>query len=195
MNKIRTIVLMAVIFALNASASASEMSLDEPQRQALQRDFPNSRVLSTCIGNYSGNSPNELVLSVTSVSDTASAAISRVGLTFSNHQWTVHHIDDELKRDLAVSHSSPLEKWDPSTDPEKFARAVKCKVTLKSDKTFSMKGKLFGRAPFFAVPKIQKGSAANACFGSSAEYNNWDCVAYDSHQRRFRLWYQQVFAD
>lgn len=195
MKKIKISFLMALTFSLCASAWAAETRLDEPQQKALQHDFPNSKILSTCTGNYSGNSSNELVLSVTSDSYTASPAISRVGLTFSNNQWTVHHIDDELKKDLAISHSSPLEKWDPSTDTEKFARAVKCNVTLKSDKTFSMKGKLFGRAPFFSVPKIQKGSAANTCFGSSAEYNNWDCVAYDPQQRRFRLWYQQVFAD
>ena len=147
------------------------------------------------MGNYSGNSPNELVLSVTSASDTDDPVTSRVGLTFSENQWTVHHIDDELKKDSAISHSSHLEEWNHSNDPEEFARAVKCNVTLKSDETFSMNGKLFGRAPFFAVPKVQKGAAASTCFSSSAEYNNWDCVAYDSHRRRFRLWYQQVFAD
>lgn len=214
MKKPRTSVLMALVFALCASASASETNLvessptgagvsnaagltrlNEPQRQALQREFPNLKILSTCMGNYSGNSPNELVLSVTSASDTASPATSRVGLTFSDNEWTVHRIDVEIKADSAVSHASHLDQWNHPADPEKFAHTVKCNVTLNSDKTFSRNGKLLDRAPFFKMPKIRKGSAANTCFSSSAEYNNWDCVAYDPQQRRFRLWYQQVFAD
>jgi hypothetical protein len=215
MKKISTSALMLLAFSFFVSASASETTsggflpagasvgdavgltrLMGPQLRALERDFPNSKILSTCRGNYSGNSPDELVLTVTSASDTArNRAISRVGLTFSDNEWSIHRIDVEIKMDSAVSHASHIDEWDHPADPEKFAKTIKCNVVLNSDKTFSQNGKLLGRPPFFKLAEMGKRSVTNACFSSSAEYNNWDCVAYDARQRRFRLWYQQVFAD
>jgi hypothetical protein len=170
--------------------------LIEPQRRALERAFPNSKILVVCKGNYSGNSPNELILTVTSASHTANRGpVSRVGLIFSDNEWRIHSIDGEIKMDSAISHASHLDEWNNPADPEKLANSVKCNAVLKTDKDLSNNGKLLGRAPFFNPAKIGKRSGTNACFSSSAEYNNWDCVAYDPRQRRFRLWYQQVFAD
>lgn len=198
MKKMQAGVLIVAVFTLCASASASEIGrLDAPQRQALQRAFPDAKILSACMGNYSGNSPRELVLALASASGAADPAISRVGMTLSNHQWTVHRIDHEMMKDAAVSDHSHIEQWiDPSEqEPEKLALKVKCDVNLHADKTFSHNGKLLGRPLFFQAHAVPKGFAANACFPSDTHYNNWDCIAYDPKAGRFRLWYQQVFAD
>ena len=72
-------------------------SLIEPQRRALERAFPNSKILVVCKGSYSGNSPDELILTVTSAIHTANVdPISRVGLIFSDNEWRIHSIDLSL---------------------------------------------------------------------------------------------------
>lgn len=198
MKKTHTFVLMAAAFYFCSSASATQIRrLDKAQWQALQREFPNSKVLSACMGNYTGNSPHEMVLSVASRSGATGPTISRVGITLSNNQWTVHRIDDELKTDSAVSDHSNIDKWiDPAiAEPARLAQRVKCDAKLTTDKTFSYNGTLLGRPLFFQAYTVPKGSAASTCFPSDVQYNNWDCIAYDPAERRFRLWYQQVFAD
>lgn len=198
MIKVQTGFLTLVISLLGASASASDGPLSDPQRRAFDHDLPNSKVLSTCGGNFSGNSPDEMVLTLASASDTAKTKtvhVHRVGLTLSDNKWNVHSIDDELMKDASVSDSSHIEQWNHPADPEKYAQKVKCNVRLSSDKLFSQNGKPLGRPLFFKAPASQKGLTANTCFSTVAEYNNWDCVAYDPKHGRFRLWYQQVFAD
>jgi hypothetical protein len=194
--KVQTGCSVLVFSLLCASASAYDRSLSDRQQRAIDRSFPNSKILSICSGNFSGNSPDEMILTLVAASNaTEPNAVHRVGLTFSDNKWNVHSIDNELMKDSSLSNSSHVEQWNHPADPEKFAQNVKCNVSLRYDKLFSQNGKPMGRPLFFKAPNSQKGVTANTCFSTVAEYNNWDCVAYDPKQSRFRLWYQQVFAD
>jgi hypothetical protein len=105
-------------------------------------------------------------------------------LVLTGDKWALHDIDQELLQDERLSNSFPVD-WPPSR-----AGATKCSARPARDRDLSNAGRPLGRA-LFALPV----GRANACFATSDEYNNWDCVAYSPSQGRFKLWYQQVFAD
>jgi hypothetical protein len=170
---------------LAAAHAALVMTLAPGQAAALATNYPEAQIVAACAGNFSGAGERETVLGIWT------DRLHRVGLVLDGGKWQVHDIDLELRKDEPVSHSFPL-AWEHKVDDGGFHGAMKCKVNLREEPDLSQGGKVLGRPPFFRLGAAQQ---ANACFGTSNEYNNWDCVAFDPKQRRFRLWYQQVFAD
>jgi hypothetical protein len=163
--------------AFAADQAASQL-LPE-QKTLLDREYPGARIVFACNGNFSGSSGHEKMLALATPAGTRSPA--RVGLVLERGAWALHHIDKELLGDSRLSRHFPLD-W--------TGAAVKCSATPGRDPDLGNDGKPLGRS-FFRLGA----GAANACFATSEQYNNWDCVGYSPRERRFRLWYQQVFAD
>jgi hypothetical protein len=164
-----------------ASAPAPFASRLLPQQKALlDRNYPGARIVAACSGNFSGQSGQEKVLALTLASHTR-ASPARVGLVLEHGAWTLHDIDKELLGDSKLSRHFPLD-W--------AGTGTKCSAAPGRDPELGQDGKPLGRSLF----RLGAG-VANACFATSEEYNNWDCVAFSPRERRFRLWYQQVFAD
>jgi hypothetical protein len=156
-----------------------------PEQQALvERAYPGAQLVSACGGNFSGKSAQELVLGLLTPEATEKQRVIRVGLVLAGDKWTLHDVDQELLQDERLSHSFTMD-W-----PLSQAGEYKCSAAPAREIGLNNAGKPLGRA-FFTLPA----GRANACFATSDTYNNWDCVAYSASQRRFRLWYQQAFAD
>jgi hypothetical protein len=167
-----------------APASGLAARLSPEQRALIERAYPGALLFSACSGNFSGRSGQEQVLGLVTPEATEKHRVIRVGLVLAGDKWTLHDVDQELLQDERLSHSFPMD-W-----PLSRASEYKCSASPARDRDLSYAGKPLGGA-LFALPA----GRANACFATSDEYNNWDCVAYSPSQRRFRLWYQQVFAD
>lgn len=171
-------------------------ALNQPQQHLLDQSFPKSTILSICSGNFSGQSNQEVTLVIAPSSPQPPANnILRIGLILSKNGWIIHEIDNEIKLDAALSNSSRLQDWNHTGGQGELSGKVKCNVVLKRENGLNDKGKILGRNPFFTLGQASKAPLANTCYSSSAEYNNWDCIAYDPRKNRFRLWYQQVLAD
>jgi hypothetical protein len=175
----------AEVGAIAATHAALAAALAPGQAAALAAAWPGFRIVARCPGNFSGASRQEAIVGIWT------GTLHRVGLVAQAGKWQLHDIDRELLNDEPVTHSFPL-AWDHKVDASGFHGQMKCNVTLGREPDLSLEGKPLGPPPLFS---LRAGQQANACFGSSEQYNNWDCVAFDPAQRRFRLWYQQVFAD
>jgi hypothetical protein len=173
--------IVSIVVAGSAAASDSGAMLDAQQLSLLNSTYPASEIIFDCQGNFSGASSNEHVLGIRQ----AGQAPIRVGLVLDGGKWTFHDIERELSTDKLPPHYWP-QRWEASNGGD--WGAPKCNVEARHDPDLSDNGKLLDR-PLFALRRGQ----ANACFNTSQQYNNWDCVAYRKGQ--FRLWYQQVFAD
>jgi hypothetical protein len=171
--------------ALASAHTTMSAQLAPGQAAALAASYPDYRIVARCAGNFSGASAQEAIVGIWT------GSLHRIGLVAQAGKWQVHDIDRELLKDEPVSHSFPL-AWDHKLDASGFHGLMKCNVVLRSEPAMSSGGKPLGPPPLFS---LRAGQKSNACFASSAEYNNWDCLAYDPAQQRFRLWYQQVFAD
>jgi hypothetical protein len=180
----------------NAQTARTEERVPEPsilpadQMALIEAKYPNHAVRGACQGNFTGNSEKETVIVLRSKSDQKTDKDIRAAVVYEKNKPTIHSIDEELTKDLKISSSVPL-TWIGATDG-----TVKCNANPIADPQMSDHGKLLGHRPFFNLP-VSKGSgrASSVCYATSHEYNNWDCVAYDRKQRRFRLWYQQSLAD
>jgi hypothetical protein len=175
-------VLAGALAQVPDSPPALAARLSPEQQAVVEHAYPGARLVSACGGNFSGRSGQEQVLGL--VGPEAAQRLIRVGLVLAGDKWALHDIDQELLKDERFSHAFPLD-W-----PLSRVGDTKCSARPARDRDLSNAGRPLGRA-LFALPA----GRANACFATSDEYNNWDCVAFSPAQGRFRLWYQQVFAD
>lgn len=174
------LVAATVLFAGSAAADSPVPTLDAQQLYLFKAAYPGAEIIFDCPGNFSGASDREHVLGIARPGQ----APSRVGLTLDTGKWIFHDIEAELKSDkLPARHHAYAWEAPPG------GAAPKCNVQPARDADLSDHGKPLGEKPLF----ILRPGQANACFASSGEYNNWDCIAFRKSQ--FRLWYQQVFAD
>jgi hypothetical protein len=164
------------------------------QRAAIAKVYPDFRILKLCPGSFSGAKRNELVLGLwkpLESSEPGKREVHRVGLLWSGSAWVVHNIDDEIQKDESVSRSFPL-NWEYAFTDKGFTGAMKCGVNLGKEPQLHP-----GRSqkPLFNLRSmgLQKNKAV--CFATSDVYNNWDCLVFSPKDKRFRLWYQQAYAD
>ncbi|MGZ5199647.1 MAG: hypothetical protein ACXWC4_07720 [Telluria sp.] len=177
----RTAVLALASLAVGSAVAAGPaVSMNAQQLYLFQAAYPDAEVVFDCQGNFSGASAQEHVLGI----KRDGAKPARVGLLLDSGKWVFHDIDHELDTDKL-----PPRRWPYPWEVAPTAAAPKCNADPRRDRDLSDNGKVLGYRPLFVLRQGQ----ANACFGTSAQYNNWDCVAYRNGQ--FRLWYQQVFAD
>jgi hypothetical protein len=181
--------LVSSLFIVATTSNAQTM-LSTSQMDLIRTTFPNHVIQVTCEGNFTGNSEKEIVVALRAKGDQTSGKDIRAAIVDEGNKPILHNIDEELTKDSKVSSSAPL-NWIGATNG-----TVKCGANPGADPQMSDHGKLLGHPPFFKLPVLKGVEHASAvCFATSNEYNNWDCVAYDRKQRRFRLWYQQSFAD
>jgi hypothetical protein len=170
--------------------------LSTAQIAALNRVYPGFRILSSCAGRFSRRGANELVLGIwTPVQPDrpGTRAVHRVGLIRSQQGWQVHAIDDEIEKDKALSRSFPM-NWQYSLSDTEFIGQMKCGIESEFSQNSDLKyGN--GNNPLFDLKKAGLQRNKVVCFATSDVYNNWDCLIYSPKVRRFRLWYQQVYAD
>jgi hypothetical protein len=170
--------------------------LSTDQIAALNQVYPGFRILTSCAGRFSRRGANELVLGIWKpvLSDPpGTRAIQRVGLIRSQQGWQVHSIDDELEQDQALSRSFPM-YWQYSLSDSVFIGQMKCGIKSEFGQNSDLKyGN--GNRPLFNLKKAGLQNNKVVCFSTSDVYNNWDCLVYSPKDRRFRLWYQQVYAD
>jgi hypothetical protein len=166
------------------------------QLDLLSARYPDFRILKLCEGHFSGGAQNELVLGVwkpESSKDSWKREVHRVGLIWNRKKWVMHIIDNEIERDLAISHSTPM-RWQYAFKENEFSGDMKCGIESEfrenSDLTYGL-----GDKPIFDLRK--KGLSHNkpVCFATDDVYNNWDCVVFSPKSGRFRLWFQQAHAD
>jgi hypothetical protein len=174
--------LLAVAGLVAGSVAAGEpaASMHPQQLYLFQHAYPGAQVLFDCQGNFSGASDHEHVLGI----ERPGEAPTRVGLLLDSGKWLFHDIETELKTDKL-----PPRQWPQRWEAPPAGPAPKCNADPRRDTDLSDHGKLLGGAPFFALRPAQ----SLACFGTSEQYNNWDCITY--RNGRFHVWYQQVFAD
>jgi hypothetical protein len=170
--------------------------LSTAQIAALNQVYPGFRILTSCAGRFSRRGANELVLGIwTPVSSDrpGTRAVHRVGLIRSQQGWQVHIIDDEIEKDKALSRSFPMH-WQYSLSDTEFTGPLKCGIESEFDQTSDLKyGN--GNHPLFDLKKAGLQKHKVVCFATNDVYNNWDCLVYSPKAHRFRLWYQQVYAD
>lgn len=169
-----------LLIAGPAAAGSSVISLDAEQLSLFKTAYPGAEIVFDCQGNFSGGSSHEHVLGIVR----SGQAPVRVGLTRDGGMWRFHDVERELKSDKLPARHYPYE-WEAPPS----GAAPKCNVQPAREAELSDQGNVLGGRPLFAL----RPDRANACFATSQQYNNWDCIAYRNGQ--FRLWYQQVFAD
>jgi hypothetical protein len=174
------LVAVACLAVGTATAGAADASMDAQQLYLFQHAYPDAELIFDCKGNFTGASDKEHVLGFHRPGEKP----RRVGLVLDSGKWLFHDIEQELKADKL-----PPRHWAQSWEAPPGGAAPKCNVDPRHDPDLSDHGKTLGDVPFFT---LRPGLAA-ACFGTSEQYNNWDCIAY--RNGRFSLWYQQVFAD
>jgi hypothetical protein len=170
--------------------------LSTAQIAALNRVYPGFRILSSCAGRFSRRGANELVLGIwkPGLSDRpGTRAVHRVGLIRSQQGWQVHAVDDEIEKDKALSRSFPMH-WQYSLSDTEFTGPLKCGIESEFGQNSDLKYGS-GNRPLFNLKKAGLKNNKVVCFATSDVYNNWDCLVYSPQDRRFRLWYQQVYAD
>jgi hypothetical protein len=179
---IRAAIAMFAGIAAGAAVAAGPVGTMDPQQLDLfQHAYPGAEIIFDCEGNFSGASEHEHVLGIRRVGE----APSRVGLVLDSGKWLFHDIERELKAEKL-----PPRRWPDPWEAPPSGATPKCNAKPTQDADLSDgHGKALGYKPLFVLRSGQ----ANACFATSQQYNNWDCVAYRNGQ--FRLWYQQVFAD
>jgi hypothetical protein len=166
-----------------ASVAASEpaaLSMNAQQLYLFQHAYPNAQVIFDCQGNFTGASDQEHVLGI----QRPGAQPERIGLVLDSGKWLFHDIEAELKADKL-----PPRRWPQRWEAPPAGLAPLCNIDPHRARDLNYHGTLLGGKPFFRLPA----GHATACFATSEQYNNWDCVAYGTGH--FRLWYQQVFAD
>lgn len=170
----------ASLVASAASAAGTNTTMNVQQLYLFNHAYPGARVVFDCEGNFSGASGQEHVLGI----ERPGEKRQRIGLLLDSGKWLFHDIDKELS--AGRQHGKHAEQgWEGPPQNSPF----KCRADLQRDRDLSVQGKPLDGPPSFAL----RAGQASACFGTSGQYNNWDCVAYRS--RRFQLWYQQEFAD
>jgi hypothetical protein len=170
--------------------------LSTAQIAALNQVYPGFRILSSCAGRFSRRGANELVLGIwspVSSDHPETKAVHRVGLIRSQQGWQVHVIDDEIEKDKALSRSFPMH-WQYSLSDTEFTGPLKCGIESEFGQNSDLKYGS-GNRPLFNLKKAGLKNNKVVCFATSDVYNNWDCLVYSPQDRRFRLWYQQVYAD
>jgi hypothetical protein len=170
--------------------------LSTAQIAALNQVYPGFRILTSCVGRFSRRGANELVLGIwkPGLSDRpGTRAVHRVGLIRSQQGWQVHIIDDEIEKDRALSRSFPMH-WQYSLSNTEFTGPLKCGIESEFSQNSDLKYSK-GNHPLFDLKKAGLQRNKVVCFATSDVYNNWDCLVYSPKVRRFRLWYQQVYAD
>jgi hypothetical protein len=164
--------------------------LSPGQQKALTKVYPGFQILSLCSGRYSGGDKDELVMGIWKPVESPNwwkREVHRVGLIWQRKSWVVHIIDDEIEKDKALSRSSPM-TWAYSITDKGFVGGMKCHVNLAKDPDLHKK-------PFFSLRSKGLQKNKTVCFATSDVYNNWDCLVFSPKNNRFRLWYQQVYAD
>ena len=179
---------------------AIDRTLSEQQRHLLNAAYPNYRLFAECIGPLK----NEVVLGVWTVDDDKSdltQGIRRIGLVLENGAWQLHDIDAEIQ---------PLQpEQNPRRDLSFFPLAFEfneqgisaefiCNPWRKGESRITDRdGKLIDLPPFFRLNKVTFANKNLTCFSIdfTFTYNVVDCVAYRKNERRFKIWYRQVFVD
>lgn len=169
--------------------------LSADQIKAVSKIYPDFKVVAVCPGNFSGSGKEELVIGVwkfVESEDPWNRGIHRLGLIWNKNSWDVHNIDDELEKDDEISDAHPM-LWQYEFNETGFVGDWRCGVEseFKGDSVLSMDG----NKPKFDAKKMGLEKNKPVCFASSDTYNNWDCVVYSPRDGRFRLWFQQVYAD
>jgi hypothetical protein len=188
--------LASLSIALEQGHLARVQQLSSAQVAAIETAYPGFRILSMCVGRFSGGDTDELVLWIWTPVESLRAdtsAVQRVGLVWSQKRWQVHSIDDEIKKDEHLSRSFPM-NWEYTLSDTEFIGSMKCGIESEFGKKSELKyGN--GNRTLFSLKRARLQKSKVICFATSSIYNNWDCLVYSPKDRRFRLWFQQVYAD
>jgi hypothetical protein len=162
------------------------------QRAAIAKVYPDFRILKLCPGRFSGAKRNELVLGLWKPTESPEKReVHRVGLLWNGSAWVTHIIDNEVQKDKNISRSNPL-GWEYAFTDKGFVGEMKCGVNLEKEPLLHPDPY---RKPFFDLRSMGLQKDKTVCFATSDVYNNWDCLVFSPKDKRFRLWYQQVYAD
>jgi hypothetical protein len=172
------------------------VKLRPEQSEALDKVYPNFKVVAVCTGTFSGSSDKEAVVGVwkpVHVKEPWKTELHRVGLIWNGSGWETHLIDDEIEKDKDKSRSFPM-MWQHSLTSEKLDSPMKCGIENEFVDGSDLSEEL-GDKPFFDRKKAGIEGNKVVCFSTDDVYNNWDCLVFDPKEKRFRLWYQQAHAD
>ncbi len=173
--------------------------LSNDQIKVLSSRYPDFRLLKTCSGNFSGGEKKELMLGLWHAKESIKKELDEddwtqdaqiVGLLWNGSQWISHDIDGEM--DEEKEHYP--NRWEYSMDSKGFHGDMNCGTELEYRKD-SQLAFHYSDEPFFDLAQSRIQNHTIACFGTHDVYNNWDCVVYSPNEGRFKLWYQQAFAD